>query len=117
MVEGRPPVVVVVEDHDDSRELLVDVLEVAGFTTRAAATVAEAGTLLASEPADALIADFSLPDGSGGDLLVACGDARPRVCVLLTGFDASAVNTGGFDVVLKKPVDLDALVTALRARL
>ena len=118
MVDAQGPVrVVVVEDEEDLRELLVFALEVAKFEVRAAGSLAEARLLLAAERhVDVLIADFGLPDGTGADLLELCANARPRVCILLSGHDARDIPVAGFDVVLTKPVTPEKLVSEIRAR-
>lgn len=110
-----PLQVVVVEDEEDLRELLVFALEVAKFEVRAAGSLAEARSLLAAEGhADVLVADFGLPDGTGVDLLEL--SARPRLCILLSGHDARDIPAAGFDVVLTKPVTPEKLVSEIRAR-
>jgi DNA-binding response OmpR family regulator len=118
VVDAQGPVhVVVVEDEEDLRELLVFSLEVAKFEVRAAGSLAEARLLLAAERhADVLVADFGLPDGTGADLLELCADVRPRVCILLSGHDARDIPAAGFDVVLTKPVTPEKLVSEIRAR-
>ena len=118
MDDAQGPVhVVVVEDEDDLRELLVFALEVAKFRVNAAGSLAEARTLLAGHPhADVLVADFGLPDGTGADLSELCAEARPRVCILLSGHDARDIPASGFDVVLTKPVLPERLVSEIRAR-
>ena len=109
--------VVVVEDEDDLRELLVFALEMAKFEVRAAGSIAEARLLLGGAAhADVLVADFGLPDGTGADLLQLCAETRPRVCILLSGHDARDIPATGFDVVLTKPVLPEKLVSEIRAR-
>lgn len=117
-MDAQGPVhVVVVEDEDDLRELLVFALEVAKFDVRAAGSLAEARSLLAAEVhTDVLIADFGLPDGTGADLLELCASTRPRVCILLSGHDARDIPASGFDAVLTKPVTPEKLVSEIRAR-
>jgi DNA-binding response OmpR family regulator len=116
--DAQGPVhVVVVEDEDDLRELLVFALELAKLDVRAAGSIAEARVLLGGEArTDVLVADFGLPDGTGADLLQLCADARPRVCILLSGHDARDIPASGFDVVLTKPVLPEKLVSEIRAR-
>jgi hypothetical protein len=60
---------------------------------------------------------FALPDGTGADLLRRSPTARPKVCILLTGFHADDVDTTGFDVVLKKPIPATDLLEVIRARM
>jgi DNA-binding response OmpR family regulator len=119
VVDARGPVnVVVVEDEEDLRELLVFALEIAKFDVRAAGSLAEARSLLVAgaRHADVLIADYGLPDGTGADLIELCANVRPRVCILLSGHDARDITAGGFDVVLTKPVTPERLVSEIRAR-
>jgi two-component system response regulator HydG len=106
--------VVIVEDDLDSRELFVLALEAAGFTAHPAEDVAHARRVVAEVRPDALVADYRLPDGTGNDVLALCGDARPSLCVLLTGFDAVDVDAKGFDVVLTKPVGTEKLIETIR---
>jgi DNA-binding response OmpR family regulator len=113
--ESPSLVVVLAEDNDDARDLFVTTLELAGFVAHGVASLAEARALLATVHADVLIADYSLPDGTGAELMRTCDLAHPKVCILLTGFDAEDVDVTGFHVVLKKPVVGRALVEAIRA--
>lgn len=113
----RPLTVVVVEDEADLRELLVYALEVAKFTVLEAASVADAREVLGGDAKpDVLVADYTLPDGTGADLLTVGAAGRPRVCILLSGHDARDIGTHAFDVVLTKPVTPERLVREIRTR-
>ncbi|MDQ2668368.1 MAG: response regulator [Gemmatimonadota bacterium] len=109
-------VVIVVEDEADLRELFVFALEASKFEVHAASSVAEATKLLDHLNADVLIADFSLPDGTGPVLLDLCAKARPRACILLSGHDARDLPASDFDVLLLKPVLPERLVREIRER-
>lgn len=108
--------ILVVDDDEDTRDLYVVAFEAAGFTVRAAATIAEARAVLGETQLCVLIADYSLPDGTGSALLELCETARPRLCVLVTGFREMDVAASGFDLVLTKPVDFQMLIAAVRER-
>lgn len=108
------PLILVVDDDEDTRDLYVVAFETAGFTVRAAASVAEALAVLGEIAPDVLIADYSLPDGTGSTLMQSCAAARPRLCVLVTGFHERDVVASGFDLVLTKPVAFEMLVEAVR---
>ncbi len=108
--------VLVVEDDEDNRELLVTLLQSANLAVRGAATVAEAHAIIATDKPEFLVADYSLPDGTAASLLDLCASARPRVCILVTGFDDTDVTATGFDVVLTKPVSFEKLLAAIRTR-
>jgi DNA-binding NtrC family response regulator len=112
-VPSVPPILVV-DDDEDTRELYVTAFEAAGFAVRAAASIAEARALIDEANPDVLIADYSLPDGTGAALLELCATARPRLCVLVTGFREKEVAASEFDLVLTKPVDFATLVALVR---
>lgn len=113
MVLDRPLVIVVAEDDEDSRELLVLALQMAGFVVHGAGTIAGAAALIASLRPDVLIADYSLPDGNGSTL-TSSPEAARSVRILLTGFDAQAIDSAGADAVLTKPVSPEAIVAMIR---
>ena len=110
------PILVVVDDDEDTRDLYVTAFEAAGFTVRTAATLTDARALIAAIEPEVLIADYSLPDGTGAALLELCASARPRLCVLVTGFGEKEVAAHEFDLVLTKPVDLRVLLATVRER-
>lgn len=112
----------VVEDRDSLRRMLVRALEGEGYAVVAAATVAAARASLGGEaPIDLVLSDLMLPDGSGLDVLRAVRERKPAPpVVVLTGFGSvgaavEAMKLGAADF-LEKPVDLEklfALVAAL----
>ncbi len=111
-----PLVVLVAEDHADSRELYVSLLEMAGFATHGVASVAEARELLADVRVDVLLADYFLPDGTGREVLALCASAPPKAAILITGTSEDRIDARGFDVVLMKPVAAQDIFDAIRAR-
>lgn len=60
--------ILVVEDHADTRELLVLLLTAGQYLVKTAATISEAAKLAETEKFDLLIFDARLPDGDGLDL-------------------------------------------------
>ncbi len=74
---------------------------------------AEGRALLQERQVDALVADFSLGDGTASELMRELGDRRPRVALVLSGFDASEdidrTLEAGFDAHLVKPTSIDLL--------
>jgi two-component system CheB/CheR fusion protein len=114
---GSEANVVVVEDNDDSRQMLCTFLEQAGFACRSART-GTAGLELIEEvhPAVALI-DVGLPEMNGLEVarrLRSDPKNEGIYLVALTGYgqpsDRAAANEAGFDGHLVKPVDPDYLV-------
>ncbi|HEY4223195.1 MAG TPA: response regulator transcription factor [Myxococcota bacterium] len=118
MTEGAR--VLLVEDDDNLRLTLADVLRDNGYSVAAAADVASASSMLASASFDVVILDVMLPDGDGYSL---CADIKKRALAsrvlmltartleddLVRGFDAGA------DDYLKKPYRLRELLVRVRA--
>lgn len=103
--------ILLVDDHEDSRELLEMWLGDAGHHVLTAGTLAEARPHL-KEPIDALLSDIHLPDGDGTALAAEVRAAHPKAkTIALTG-DARA-KSEAFDVILTKPVDLGTLKSLL----
>ena len=105
--------VLVVDDDADHLLMLEALLESAGYAVITATSCAEGRALLMSRRVDALVADYSLGDGTASDLLRGLGDRRPSVALVLSGFDASEdvarTLEAGFDAHLVKPTSIDLL--------
>jgi len=111
--------VLIVEDHDDSRMLLEDVLGQAGFRTLPAASGAEALRMLAAEVPDAIVLDLILPWVNGVEVLatVRSVPALAKVPVLVvTGTQTSAFDLRVYSpvAVMRKPLDLDKIVPTIQ---
>ena len=119
VLHGRT--ILVVEDHDDARELIVGVLEAAGARVLSASTVQEAlGSAAAVRP-DMLVTDLGLPGEDGFALLARIREMAPEIPALaLTAYaraaDRDRVLAAGFQQHVVKPVDPHQLL-ALIARL
>jgi two-component system, OmpR family, response regulator QseB len=112
--------ILIVEDDDVLRDGLVAGLSLAGFTSEAVATRAEAEAALEAGGFLGVVLDLMLPDGSGLDLLArlrARGSTLP--VLMLTARDRPhervAGLDGGADDYLGKPFDLEELAARLRA--
>ncbi|HEY6080005.1 MAG TPA: chemotaxis protein CheB [Polyangiaceae bacterium] len=115
--------VVVVEDNDDSRMMLCELLELSGFRCDTAATGPLGLELINELRPDVALIDIGLPELDG--LEVARHLRRdPRNAglqlIALTGYgqreDRDAAKNAGFDTHLVKPVDFEALFSLLRQR-
>ncbi len=114
------PLVVIVEDDDELRELLKRGLEAGGFAVRPHATSTTALSAAAADAPDAIIIDIGLPDADGRDLCQALRAAGIGVPVIfLTARAALSDRLSGFhmggDDYLVKPFALEELVLRLRA--
>jgi two-component system response regulator MprA len=116
------PRILIAEDDDELRGLVVRGLREEGFDVAASATAAGLQQLAGLRPPDAMILDIGLPDADGRDLcqaLRAHGMNAP--VVFLTARDALPDRLSGFaaggDDYLVKPFSFDELVARLRAQL
>jgi signal transduction histidine kinase/ActR/RegA family two-component response regulator len=107
--------VLVVEDDDDTRELLRVTLEGAGASVESVATAATARHEVFADPPDVLISDIRMPEENGYTLiqsLRAAGIDTPAIA--LTAYarreDAAEAHAAGFQIHLPKPVDAGRLI-------
>jgi two-component system, NtrC family, response regulator AtoC len=116
--EGLRGRVLVVEDEAYVRESLTDILRDRGYDVTAAATVADAMSLLGRAPVDVVLTDFRMPGADGLALVKQMAAVSPDVPVIVLtgqGTIASAVEclkNGASDYLLK-PADPEALEVAL----
>ncbi|HLX27442.1 MAG TPA: ATP-binding protein [Casimicrobiaceae bacterium] len=116
---ASPCRIVIVEDNDDAREMLREVLAMAGHSVGEAAN-GTAGVDLAREIApDLAIIDIGLPDIDGYEVArrVRAQSTRPISLIALTGFgqpeDLRRAREAGFDLHLVKPVTVERLDHAI----
>ena len=99
--------VIVAEDHQDTRDILEQVLRDLGATVTTAATAREALDLIGA--ADIVVTDFSMPDRDGAWLLEQVNQqAHPIPVIALSGFAESQVPRlaqAPFARKLLKPID------------
>ena len=67
----------VAEDDLDNLELFVFALRKAGFVAHGVESVAQAKEAMSVVRPDVLVADYTMGDGTGVDVLQLCADARP----------------------------------------
>jgi PAS domain S-box-containing protein len=114
-----PLPVLLVEDHSDSAEALANLLTLAGCEVTVAGSVAAALDVIKPEHR-LLISDLALPDGSGRDLLrkLRAAGREELDAIVLSGFgtdeDVRKSLEAGFRQHLTKPVDIEALMAAVR---
>jgi CheY-like chemotaxis protein len=119
---GQGELVLVVEDEDVVRHVVVEVLHQLGYTALEAVD-GEAGlaALTANEAVHLLISDIGLPGMNGRALANASRELRPELKVLLmTGYAADASAPGGFAAgmeLITKPFTVEALANRLRKML
>jgi PAS domain S-box-containing protein len=118
--------VLVVDDHEDTRELVRTILEECGASVTLAASGAEALEILQAEPRppDVLLSDIGMPGMDGYELVVRArrlggdGSARMRAVALtaLAGDgDREMAGRSGYDAHVAKPVERQQLIDVLGA--
>lgn len=111
------PRLLVIEDDDMQRELMAMILETAGLECTTAGSLDQARRVLADggrEHFDLVVSDFDLGDGYASALLEQHLLAPERM-ILVSAHDRGYVPR---DVAyFRKPIDLDAFLVAVRARL
>ena len=118
---GRRNSVLVVDDHDDTRQMSLIVLRSQGFNPSAALGGDEAFARAVAEQPDVIVTDLAMPDGDGWDL-VAKLSADPRTkaipVVMLTACGTEAVrqraSRQGLAAFFFKPCAPDVLAAELR---
>ena len=111
----RGRTILVVEDHDDARDLIASVLDGAGGRVLAASTTAEGLAHARRERPDVLLADLGLPGEDGYVLLARFRAIYPDVpAIALTAYaratDRRRALAAGFAHHVIKPVDPNQLV-------
>lgn len=107
--------ILVADDHEDSAEMMAEVLRHAGHRVRTAWDSYRALQLMAEEPADLVFLDIAMPGRDGYDLArqLRQEHASARL-VIVSGFSSDVhrakARAIGVDEVLTKPVPLSRLV-------
>jgi len=113
--------ILLVEDHEDSRDILANLLARCGHQVNTAGSMCDALALLNDFEFEGLICDIGLPDGSGLDLAAEARSRQPwKRMVALTGRERDDEKERGlavgFDAYLTKPFDLHELRTIFAER-
>ena len=112
------PSILLVEDDSDIREMLVTLLQLAGYSPKACQSAEEGLDSLREQHFDLVLTDYMLPYRTGGWLIRQADaegllDATP---VLLVTAHPNPSEAPGVEVI-QKPFDLDDLVGRVRRKL
>ncbi|MCX5794134.1 MAG: response regulator [Elusimicrobia bacterium] len=115
--------ILVVDDDDDTRNMIASVLEHCGAKAQGAASAAEAFSAFRASRPDMVISDIAMPEEDGYSLMRRIRALRPQEggqvpAAALTAY-ATAQNRAealraGFQIYLPKPVDPEELVAVAR---
>ena len=106
--------VLIIDDHDDTTEMLKILLGEEDYEVTTTATMQEALSLAASKEFDIYVLDKHLPDGSGLELCTKLNQVTPGVpCIFYSGdaYDIHRVEAiaAGADAYIAKP-DVEGLI-------
>jgi CheY-like chemotaxis protein len=110
--------VLLIEDDDDNRELMGEVLQDAGYEVVLAASGAAGLRTLAEHSIDVLVTDVGMPGMGGLEVARAAKEIAPSVpVVVVTGYaerdDITSARGREIDAVLVKPVDPASLTAVV----
>jgi PAS domain S-box-containing protein len=116
---GHGQAILVVEDEDEIRRLVVRILETNGFEVRSASRGARALTLADHHRCDLLLTDVVMPEMSGPQLAVRMRQDHPGVPVLFMSGYSDGLLAGRGDVdgtdLIQKPFTASELLTRVDA--
>ncbi len=109
--------ILLIEDHEPTRAVLVNLLNQRSYRTVSASSMAEALALAATQRFEFVISDLGLPDGTGYDLMRDLGRRYGLKGIALSGYgmeqDLAQSREAGFIGHLTKPVTFWAIEQAI----
>lgn len=113
--------ILVVEDNPASRELLMEILEGAGFVVLGSGSAEQGLTLARALHPDLVLLDIGLPGMNGLDAIRALradpathGIVAAAVTAYAMAGDEERARAAGFDAYVSKPIDAERLLAAVR---
>ena len=118
VVDSPDSRILLVEDHEDTRECLVVLLAHSKYQVETASTLCEALKLVEAHPFGLFIFDSLLPDGSGVELCRRIRKFNQRTPIIFysgLAYEADITNAlrAGAQAYLVKPIDLTELIEAV----
>jgi DNA-binding NtrC family response regulator len=114
--------ILVIEDEENIREVMAEMVEQFNHQVRLAATAADAVEMVKEERPDAILLDIVLPDARGTVLLDRLRKLLPDVPIIMVTANADeeiareTLKHGAFDYIIK-PFTIERLRTVLDAAL
>jgi len=122
-MSAEHPKILLVDDNEQLRVVLRDILEQREFRIKTAANVGEALHLIDTEPFDVLLSDLHMPGaGDGFTVVSAMRHKNPKaVTLVFTGYPALNEAMDAIllqaDEILVKPMDIPVLVETIQEKL
>ncbi|WP_306006980.1 nitrogen assimilation response regulator NtrX [Aquicoccus porphyridii] len=113
--------ILIIDDERDIRELIADILEDEGYTTRLAGNSDDAMKEITSDPPAMMILDIWLKDSrmDGIDILKTVKRDRPEIPIIIISghgnieIAVAAIKQGAYDFI-EKPFNIDQLLVVIR---
>ena len=111
--------ILVVDDNDDFRKLLRELLETKGYSILEAVDGQEAIEVMAKEEVNLGIVDLDMPRMNGIEFSKKVKSERPNFPIIMVTaysqfYSAGDILASGVDAFLQKPVDLERLMKAIQ---
>jgi CheY-like chemotaxis protein len=117
MKEDASLTILLIEDHDDSREAIKNWLEWKGYRVYAATDRQTGLELARKHPMDLLLCDLQLPDGNGWEVLEELKTLGPITGIITSGHcsgaDMARSKAAGYLEHLVKPYPVEELMALL----
>jgi DNA-binding NtrC family response regulator len=115
--------ILIVDDEDEVRRMLVDYLTSQGYTALGVRSILQGAEAIRTDTFDLVVVDLRLQDGSGLDLLRQLKQVAPRSYgILMTGYATmdtavEAIRIGLFDYMIKPilPAQIDLVLQRLES--
>jgi len=110
--------ILLVEDHQDTRQVFAAVLRSWGHQVDTSDSVASGLNFLDANSVDVVLSDIGLPDRNGYEFIAEARERHPNLATIaisayFTAADQERGHDAGFDMYFAKPVDLYGLRLAL----
>ena len=110
--------ILLVEDHQDTRQVFASVLRSWGHLVGTSDSVAKGLSFLDANSVDVVLSDIGLPDRNGFEFIAEARERHPEIATIaisayFTAADQERGHDAGFEMYFAKPIDLCALRLAL----
>jgi DNA-binding NtrC family response regulator len=119
---GENARILVVDDDENIRKVLIMILEEEGYNVASAETAQRAIEMTEKETYNVALIDVRLPDMEGIELLTKMKDTTPKMRkIIITGYPTlqnaiEAVNKGA-DAYIMKPFNMDRVLATIKEQL
>ncbi len=107
--------VLVIDDDEDIRRLLADILTSAGHQVTDVCSGSEAAAIFKKDNFDLVLTDLEMPEMSGWEIARSLKKLDPNLMIaLITGWgetiDRAQLQEGGIDTIVTKPFRMDQIL-------